>query len=112
MSTAAKEFGTGAVIPAEEITTTGQRVNSECGVLTVVACGWSKQAAEVFGEAAIIAGEICVERWTGTADGRSYRGEWHTGESTSDVYAERWEQGARVFHGWIDAGSRKIVQAG
>lgn len=112
MGTTGKQWGTGEVIPASEITTTGQRVNSECGTLTIVACGWSKLAAELFGEESIIAGEVCVERWTGTTDGRGYRGEWHTGEISGEIYAERWEQGQRMFHGWIDCASRKILQAG
>jgi hypothetical protein len=43
-------------------------------------------------------------------------GGWHEGESAEQVYVERYEmRGAafvRVFHGWIDSESRKLVQAG
>jgi hypothetical protein len=56
-------------------------------------------------------------RLIGTQDGRHYAaGGWHEGESAEQVYVERYEmRGAafvRVFHGWIDSESRKLVQAG
>ncbi len=49
-----------------------------------------------------------------TEDGRvAITSEWHSGSSERAVYTERWEAGrGRMFHGWVDADSRKLVQAG
>lgn len=49
-----------------------------------------------------------------TEDGRGYVNAWHEGPSDIDVwvYFERYENGSRVAHGYIDPVSRKIVQTG
>lgn len=51
-----------------------------------------------------------------TSDGRTYFPSWHKpehdGEFGESVYVERWTGAGRVFHGFIDAHSRKIVQTG
>jgi hypothetical protein len=105
MGTAAKQ---------EVVTTTRQSVYCEAigAQMIVCQCGWSREAEQEFGIDAIIAGEVAAERWTITQDGRSYIAQWHKGESAGAVYVERWEDGGRAFHGWIDVDSRKIVQAG
>jgi hypothetical protein len=98
----------------QEVTTTRQRVYCEAigAEMIVNQCGWSREAEAEFGIDAIIAGEVAAERWTITQDGRGYIAEWHQGESADAVYVERWEDGGRAFHGWVDVTSRKIVQAG
>jgi hypothetical protein len=105
MGTAAKQ---------EAVTTARQRVYCAAigGEMIVNQCGWSREAEQEFGIEAIIAGEVAAERWTITQDGRGYIGEWHHGESAEEIYVERWDKQGRVFHGWIDAETRKIVQAG
>lgn len=48
-----------------------------------------------------------------TEDGRmAVTWEWHEGHSWEQVYVERWDERGRVFHGWVDRASRKLVQAG
>lgn len=49
-----------------------------------------------------------------TQDGRGVVLEWHEGESDIDawVYYERWENGLRLAHGYVDPTTRKIVQTG
>lgn len=49
-----------------------------------------------------------------TQDGRGVVLEWHQGESDVDgwVYYERWENGLRLAHGYVDPTTRKIVQSG
>lgn len=50
---------------------------------------------------------------TMTSDGRRYdRGEWHSGPEAESVYVERWNRDGRIFHGWIDRRTRRLVQAG
>ncbi len=55
-----------------------------------------------------------AESVTLTSDGRSYyQGGWHEGETYGDsVYVERWTAEGRVFHGFVDSVTRKLVQAG
>ena len=61
----------------------------------------------------VLAGQATPIEATLTADGRSYRAEWHEGpESGEAIYVERHDATGCVFHGWIDQTSRKIVQAG
>lgn len=62
----------------------------------------------------VLAGEADAIAFTATQDGRGYIAEWaREGESCGDaIRCERWTQAGREFHGWIDAESRKIVQAG
>jgi hypothetical protein len=50
-----------------------------------------------------------------TQDGRqAITNEWHDGAATSDewVYVERWSADGRVFHGYVDPTSRKLLQTG
>jgi hypothetical protein len=50
-----------------------------------------------------------------TQDGHSANlAEWHQGEPTSAewVFVERWTPEGRVFHGYVDPESRKVVQTG
>lgn len=51
-----------------------------------------------------------------SSDGRGYRDEWHRpeidGPESESVYVERYDTTGRVFHGFVDAISRKIVQVG
>lgn len=62
----------------------------------------------------VIAGVATPEYVELTGDGRYARWqEWETGPgSGSDVYYERWQDGVRIAHGWLDAESRKLVQSG
>jgi hypothetical protein len=92
------------------ITGIGQKVTSAEGMgeLIVVSCEWSKLTVETFGQAAIVAHEIAASEWAATADGKSIAAGWHSGPIEAEVYYER-SNGA---HGWIDASSRKLTQAG
>jgi hypothetical protein len=46
-------------------------------------------------------------------DGQVFEsGRWHEGDGTGWVYVERWGLGGREFHGWVDAGSRRLLQTG
>jgi hypothetical protein len=46
-------------------------------------------------------------------DGRAFdTTAWHEGDSAATVYVERWTPLGRAFHGWVDASSRRLVQAG
>jgi hypothetical protein len=48
-----------------------------------------------------------------SADGRTFHTGWYRGVPTGEsVYVEIRRRFARSFHGWVDADSRKIVQAG
>lgn len=108
-------FETIQIASSEEISSTRQAYYSQAigAEMIVASCGWSKLAAETFGEEAIIAGEIICDRyWTATQDGRSMITQWHEGERAEEIYYERWEAGIGHRHGWIDAESRKITQTG
>jgi hypothetical protein len=65
-------------------------------------------------EEAVIANTAAPEYAELTEDGRYARWqEWETGPGSGrEVYYERWEDGVRVAHGWLDAVSRKLVQSG
>ena len=52
-----------------------------------------------------------------SADGRHWIDGWHRAdrhgpESDDAVYVERHTLGGCVFHGWVDAVSRRVVQTG
>ena len=48
-----------------------------------------------------------------SADGRSFSTAWHRGpESDDSTYVEIIRTDGPSFHGWVDAKSRQIVQAG
>lgn len=65
-------------------------------------------------EESVLAGTAVPEYAELTEDGRYARWrEWETGPGSGrEVYYERWEDGVRVAHGWLDAESRKLVQSG
>lgn len=57
--------------------------------------------------------ETAFGRFLHSADGHSFETAWHHGpESDEIVYVEIRRRHDRSFHGWVDAESRKIVQAG
>jgi hypothetical protein len=48
-----------------------------------------------------------------SADGRAFdSSRWHDGESNDEVYVERLTKAGCAFHGFVDAQSRHLVQAG
>lgn len=50
-----------------------------------------------------------------SADGRHWLDAWHRdvdGQLADAVYVEKHTTGGAVFHGWVDARSRRVVQAG
>ncbi len=49
-----------------------------------------------------------------TSDGRYAEVAWHSGAEAeaAPVFVERWDGSGRAFHGWADAESRRLVQAG
>lgn len=62
---------------------------------------------------AVLDGEALPIKAVLTGDGGGYVPEWHAGAPSGDsVYIERWEEGVRTFHGWIDPVTRRIVQTG
>lgn len=62
---------------------------------------------------AVLSGEAEAIEVTATQDGRQVIREWQDGAGCGrDVYYERWTTEGRAAHGWVDAESRKIVQAG
>lgn len=64
-------------------------------------------------DAEAIANTVPAEFVALSADGRGWVDGWHTGAECGDVvYVERHTTGGCVFHGWIDAKSRRVVQAG
>ena len=63
----------------------------------------------------VLSGKAPVVEVTATSDGRGIvnTGRWHDGDSDDLlVYVERYSARGREFHGWIDATSRRLVQAG
>ena len=78
------------------------------GELTVVELSYGivESAAVLDGTAKPIEARV-------SADGRAWSSEWHQGAESGDaVYVERHDITGCVFHGWVDATSRQIVQAG
>lgn len=80
--------------------------------LKVAQLGWDAGTSLEEVEAGALATRLIA-----TQDGgQALTDQWHSGECTEEVFAERYElRGgifARVFHGWIDAESRQLVQAG
>lgn len=67
---------------------------------------------------AVLAGTATPDRIVATSDGRGLAVPfaWHAGDSGAEVYFERYAVEAgelrMVSHGWIDAASRQLVQAG
>jgi hypothetical protein len=107
-------MGTSAM-RGEAVTGTGQRIWSENlgAELQVARCSWSAETARARGTEAIIAGQVAADWFVATMDGRAMAAGWHEGlECGQAVYFERYEAGECVSHGWLDAESRQIVQAG
>jgi len=89
-------------------TPTGATVSSEnwSEPLTVVGRTWG--AMDGVPSADLPADEVRL-----SSDGRSFLTEWHHEFTSADaVYVEIRRRHGRSFHGWVDAESRKIVQAG
>jgi hypothetical protein len=65
-------------------------------------------------EALVLSGTATPRSYLLTEDGRGAdTTRWHDGPGTGDsVYVERWECGLRTFHGYVDPGSRRVVQTG
>lgn len=62
---------------------------------------------------AIQRGDLPADEVFLSSDGRAFVMEWHSGPESDDaVYVEVRRRHDRSFHGWVDAESRKIVQAG
>jgi hypothetical protein len=88
---------------------TGSEVVTDGMTLRVTHRTWSPGADE----AALLAGHLPADEVTLTSDGRHYnRQGWHEGPTGEAVYVERWDSTGRVFHGWVDSVSRRLVQAG
>ncbi len=67
--------------------------------------GVSLRVAETFADGTFYASQ----------DGKTFeRGVWHTDEEDSDntVWVEVWQYGMCLFHGCVDATSRKVTQTG
>ena len=46
-------------------------------------------------------------------DGKAWTDGWHSGPECGEaVYVEKHTRGGAVFHGWVDAQSRRVVQTG
>lgn len=90
-------------------TDTRGTIESEGMTLQIVARSWPKGTPT----ADVIAGKVPAAGCTATEDGRHADfGNWHVGDSAGEVYCERYTAEGRVFHGWIDAATRQLVQAG
>lgn len=62
----------------------------------------------------VMAGKVAPIQILATEDGRAASlSEWHQGDPTGySVYVELWEPAGRVFHGYVDPTSRRLVQTG
>ncbi len=64
----------------------------------------------------IEAGQPAFEVTLTEDGGRANTDQWHTGPEAGWIGVERWENRAdgpvRVFHGWVDSESRRLLQAG
>lgn len=89
---------------------TGQVHRTGCGsLLTVVEMCYAKGTTDE----QVVRHTVAPEMVVMTTDGRPAEfGVWHEGASTDSVYYERWTANGRVAHGWVDAASRQLVQAG
>lgn len=78
------------------------------GELTVNSVSFGKVSVE-----SVLDGSAKAIEATLTEDGRSAATwEWHQGPVSREVYYERWTAEGRVAHGYVDAESRRLVQAG
>ena len=82
------------------------------GVLTVTGVGFDEVSPQ-----AVLDGTAPAQVVVLTEDGRRpILNDWHTSadgpESDDVVYCERWTAQGRVFHGYVDSVSRKVVQTG
>lgn len=82
--------------------------------LTVARRGWA--AGTAIDD--ITSGAAPAERMLATQDGRHAQlDQWHEGECSEEVFYERYGltaagEFARLGHGWIDAETRRLIQAG
>lgn len=86
-------------------------IDTGAGPLTVVHRSWPAGTTVQ----RVLADALPADSVVLTSDGRSYYAEPHQGTESpieSWVYVERWEQRGRVFHGYVDPISRRIVQWG
>lgn len=61
----------------------------------------------------VIAGVAAPVEAIATSDGRhADLSGWHEGQSSDQIFFERYDARGRVSHGWIDRTSRRLVQAG
>lgn len=61
----------------------------------------------------VLDGTATAESVTLTSDGRqALTSEWHEGAEYEWVFVERWTAAGRVFHGWVDSATRKLLQTG
>lgn len=78
------------------------------GTLVVNQRSFGRVSVESVLDGTATAGEVTL-----TTDGRgAVTSEWHTGPEAEWVFVERWSTAGRVFHGWVDSGSRKLLQTG
>lgn len=83
------------------------------GTLIIASAGYGQIAPNSEEEAAVLRHEADPVSVELSEDGRGFRTDvWHEGDSSDVVYVERWEEGQRTFHGYVDATSRKLVQVG
>lgn len=80
-----------------------------CGVLVVNQITYPRDTPI----AKVLAHSARAESVILTSDGRGvHRSGWHVGDESEWVYVERWTAEGRVFHGFIDSVTRKLVQVG
>lgn len=84
-----------------------QVVTVEAAPLTVVGGSYGKVPT-----ADVLAGIAPLIEVRLSADGRHWASNWHSGPTADGVYVERWTAEGRVFHGYVDSVSRRIVQSG
>lgn len=61
----------------------------------------------------VLDGTAVAESVTLTSDGRgALTTTWHEGPENAWVFVERWTPAGRVFHGFVDSVTRKLLQAG
>jgi hypothetical protein len=79
------------------------------GVLTVASRSFGTEASIE----SVLDGTAVAESVTLTSDGRgALTTAWHEGAENAWVFVERWTAAGRVFHGFVDSVTRKLLQAG
>ena len=87
----------------------GDRVDTgAAGVLVAVQRSFGIVPVE-----SVLDGTAAAVEVTLTSDGRgAVTNTWHEGAESAWVFVERWTAAGRVFHGWVDSVSRRLLQAG